>query len=210
MNFQLTVKENKFQVKIFISRMSRYPYTRHFCWTLKDLDDYPSIDRRKLKRIDVEFHAKVRYWASYNHLQDYKIYGTMIRMFCPYYLNSLQHPRDNPWPTHLINQNYRMRFHRQCDYLFKFQAERRINKSLLLQNWSKNAFDIEDNEYETLVLAYNKELDSLILANYITRSLKEEESSPPHIEYVVMDSEEETKNMLPTLSQYIRIVYKHL
>ncbi len=61
----------------------------------------------------------------------------------------------------------------------------------------KNTSDVEDNEYETLVFTYNKELDSLVLANYITKSPKEEESSPPHIEDVVMDSEEETKNTLP-------------
>jgi LysM repeat protein len=66
------------------------------------LDDYPSIDIRKLKNIDVEFQVDVRYWASYNHLQDYKIYGN-----CPYFLNSLQqHPGNNPWPTHPTNQNY--------------------------------------------------------------------------------------------------------
>jgi hypothetical protein len=61
----------------------------------------------------------------------------------------------------------------------------------------KNASNIEDNEYETPVLAYNKELDSLVLASCITKSLKEEESSTPQIKDVVMDSKEETNNTLP-------------
>lgn len=67
----------------------------------------------------------------------------------------------------------------------------------MLQNWLKNASNIEDNEYETPVLAYNKELDSLVLASCITKSLKEEESSTPQIKDVVMDSKEETNNTLP-------------
>jgi hypothetical protein len=45
------------------------------------LDDYPLVDRRELKSIDAEFQEKVGYWASYNHLQDYKIYGTLIKIF---------------------------------------------------------------------------------------------------------------------------------
>jgi hypothetical protein len=62
--------------------MSRHPYPKHYCQTLKDLDDYPSADKLELKNIDVEFQAKVGYWASYNHLHDYKIYEIMIKMFC--------------------------------------------------------------------------------------------------------------------------------
>jgi hypothetical protein len=38
----------------------------------------------------------------------------------------------------------------------------------------------KDNEYETLVFTYNRELDSLILANCVIRSLEEEKNSPPH------------------------------
>ncbi len=60
-----------------------------------------------------------------------------------------------------------------------------------------SSYKIEDDEYETPVFTYNKELDSLVSANYITKSPKEEDSSPPHIEDVVMDSKEETKNTLP-------------
>ncbi len=66
-----------------------------------------------------------------------------------------------------------MQFHRQCDYLFEFQVERRINKSLLLQNWLRNDFDIEDNECKTLILAYSRKMDSLVSTNYIPRSLEE-------------------------------------
>jgi hypothetical protein len=51
----------------------------------------------------------------------------------------------------------------------------------LLQNWLINAFDIKDDEDETPMLTYSKELDSLVLASCITKSLEEEENSPPHI-----------------------------
>jgi hypothetical protein len=41
-----------------------------------------------------------------NHLQDYKIYGTMIKMFIQEFLSSLPQPLgDNPWPTNLTNTN---------------------------------------------------------------------------------------------------------
>jgi len=63
-----------------------------------------------------------------------------------------------------------MQLHRQCDYLFGFQAERRISESILLQKWSRNIFDIKDDAYETTIFAYNRELDLLVLANNITRS----------------------------------------
>ncbi len=126
-------------------------------------------------------------------------------MFFLLFLNNLwQLPRHNPWPTHLTNKNYRIRFHKQHDYLFGFQAERRINKSLLLWNWAKNASNVEDDEYETLVLAYNKKLDSLISTSCITRSLEEEESSPPHIKDVVTNSKKEMENTLPPFQGYAK------
>jgi hypothetical protein len=38
----------------------------------------------------------------------------------------------------------------------------RISKSILLRKWSRNAFDVEDNAYETLVLDYNRKLDVFV------------------------------------------------
>ncbi len=79
-------------------------------------------DKLKLciKSVGAKFQADIRYWASINHLHDYKIYGTIIKMFMPEFLSSLpQPPKDNPWPTHLMNQNFRPRFHQQCNYLLK-------------------------------------------------------------------------------------------
>lgn len=93
-----------------------------------------------------------------------------------------------------------MQFHKQCDYLLKFQTNNRISKSILLQKWPKNASDTEDDAYETLVLAYNKELDIHVLASSITKSDVEEESSPPYPTYVMTNSEEEMtilKNTTP-------------
>ncbi len=72
----------------------------------------------------------------------------------------------------------------------------------MLQNWPRNASNTKDNEYETLVLAYSRKLDSLMLASCITRSPKEEESSPPHTEDVLMDSKEEIENTLPPFQGY--------
>jgi hypothetical protein len=54
---------------------------------------------------------------------------------------------------------------------------------------------LEDDGYETPILAYIKELDVLVSASSITKRDIKEESSPPYSEDVVVDSKEETTNM---------------
>jgi hypothetical protein len=101
--------------------MSQYPYLKHSCQMPWNLDLYPYVETRKLKTIDVEFQVAVGYGASSNHLSDYKIYKMAIKMFFLKFLNNLwQPPTENPWPTHLTNQNDRMLFHQHCDYLLEF------------------------------------------------------------------------------------------
>jgi hypothetical protein len=58
-----------------------YPYPQHSCGTLPDLDLNLSMNKKKLKNVDVEDQAKVGYQTSSNHLQDDEIYGTVIKMF---------------------------------------------------------------------------------------------------------------------------------
>jgi len=82
--------------------------------------------------------------------------------------------------------------------LLRFQVERRISKSILLQKWPRNASNAKDDAYETKVFTYNRELDVLIWANFITRIDVEEESSPPYIKDAVRDLEEETTNLVDT------------
>ncbi len=82
--------------------------------------------------------------------------------------------------------------------MFGFQVERRINKLILLHKWPRNTSNIEDDAYETLELAYNKELDFLVLASSITRSNVEKENSPPYPEDATTDSKEETTNSKDT------------
>jgi hypothetical protein len=92
--------------------MSTYPYPQHFCRTPPDLDLYPSVQKKKLKNVDARFQAEVGYWASINHLYDYKIYSTMIKMFIPEFLNSLPQPLgENSWPKDPINKNFKTQFH---------------------------------------------------------------------------------------------------
>ncbi len=82
--------------------------------------------------------------------------------------------------------------------MLRFQVERRISKSILLRKWMRNASNAKDDAYETKVFTYNRELDVLIWANFITRIDVEEESSPPYIKDVVRDLEEETTNLVDT------------
>jgi hypothetical protein len=74
----------------------------------------------------------------------------------------------------------------------------KINESILLWKWPRNIFDVEDDAYETPILAYNRKLDVFILASSITGSDVEEESSPPYLENVVTILEEEMTNLQDT------------
>jgi hypothetical protein len=64
--------------------------------------------------------------------------------------------------------------------LLEFQAKKKISESILLRRWTRNASNIENHAYKTLIFAYNKKLDLLVLASSITKSDLEEESSPPY------------------------------
>jgi hypothetical protein len=49
----------------------------------------PICQKKELKNVDLEFQIEVGHWASISHLQDYKIYGTMIKIFIPNFLSNL-------------------------------------------------------------------------------------------------------------------------
>jgi hypothetical protein len=70
----------------------------------------------------------------------------------------------------------------------------------LLQKWLKNAYDVEDNAYETLLFACSKKLDVLISTSFITKSDVKEESFPPNLKDLVAYSKEETTNMEDSIS----------
>jgi hypothetical protein len=56
----------------------------------------PVSIKKKLKSVAVKFQAEVGYWAPTNYLQDYKIYGIVIKMFIPESVSNLpQPPKDN-------------------------------------------------------------------------------------------------------------------
>jgi len=78
------------------------------CQTPKDLDLYPKVGKKEMKFINAEYQVQVGYWARKNGLQDYKIYAIVICMFDENFFNDLQQDLgNNPWPTHLRNQNYK-------------------------------------------------------------------------------------------------------
>jgi len=64
----------------------------------------------------------------------------------------------------------------------------------------RNTFDVEDNAYKTLIFASNIKLDVLVLANFITKSNVEEESSPPYLKNAMTNLEEEMTNLENTTS----------
>jgi hypothetical protein len=78
------------------------------CRTPQDLNLYPLVDNKEMKSIDAKYQIQIRDWVARNHLQDYRIYATMICIFDENFLNSLLQPLgDNPWPAHPTNQNYK-------------------------------------------------------------------------------------------------------
>ncbi len=138
---------------------------RHSCQTPTNLDLYPPMEKNQLKRVNAKFQVEVGYWASRNGLQDYKMYGIIIKIFTPKFLNNLPQPiRNNPWRMHPINQNYKMRFQKQCDYLLGFQSERKccLKDTFLQKNWPKNVFDSKNDVYESPRFMYKKKIDSIV------------------------------------------------
>ncbi len=65
----------------------------------------------------------------------------------------------------------------------------------MLWKWLKNDSDVENNAYKTLIFAYNKELELLVLASCITKSDVEEENSPPYPKDAMTDLEKEMMNL---------------
>jgi hypothetical protein len=57
--------------------------------TPKDMDLYLVVDQREMKVIDAKYSVKVGYWALKNHVQEYKVYGTMRQMFDLDFMNNL-------------------------------------------------------------------------------------------------------------------------
>jgi len=82
--------------------------------------------------------------------------------------------------------------------MLKFQTDRRINKSILLQKWPRIISDIKDDAYETPVFVYSRWLDVLISASSITRSDVEEKNFPPCPKDAMSDLEEEMMNLEET------------
>jgi hypothetical protein len=94
------VQSKKPRIVFFICIMLLYPW--HYCQTTPNLDLYLFFFKMELKNVIVEFQARVGYWSSINHLQDYKIYGTMIKMLsrsfwttCHNHLDTIMASRPN-------------------------------------------------------------------------------------------------------------------
>ncbi len=105
---------------------------------------------------------------SINHLQDYKICVIVIKMFISKFLNNLPQPLgNNPWPKDPTNKNFKTQFHQQCDYLLGFQVFSKIKDLVLEKKRLRNDIDVKDDPYKTPTLAYNREMDQLVVANIV-------------------------------------------
>jgi hypothetical protein len=77
----------------------------------------PACGEERAKKCKCKVPGRGWIWASINHLQDYKIYGTMIKMFKSKFMSNLQQPpRNNPWPTNPANRNFKTQFHRRLTF----------------------------------------------------------------------------------------------
>jgi len=115
-----------------------------------------------MKSIDAKYQVQVRYWVARNHLQDYKIYVTMICMSDEDFLNSLLQPLgDNPWPAHPTNWNYKIQLLRQSNYLLGFVSPNKYSLKIAInKKWLENQSNSEEDVYESLTLVYCKEIDA--------------------------------------------------
>jgi hypothetical protein len=118
------------------------------CETPHDLDLYPIVGKKEMKFIDVEYQIQVGYWVVRNHLRDYKIYVMVICMFDEDFSNSLLHPLgDNPWLSHLTNQNYKTQFLKQSDYVLGFVSSNKYSLDIAInKKWQENQIGSKEDE----------------------------------------------------------------
>jgi hypothetical protein len=57
--------------------------------TPRDLHMYLIVDQRQMKSIDAKYNVKVKYLASKNNMQEYKVYAIVIHMFNLDFMNNL-------------------------------------------------------------------------------------------------------------------------
>jgi hypothetical protein len=88
----------------------------------------------------------------------------MICMFDEFFFNSLLQPLgDNPWPTHLTNQNYRTRFLSQSNYLLGFVFLNKYSLEIIInKKWLENQNDSDEDEYESPTFVYCRETDTMV------------------------------------------------
>jgi len=101
-------------------------------------------------------------------------------MFKSKFLSNLQQPLgDNPWLANSTNRIFRIRFHRQCDYLLRFNAPKKKKNSILKKNWLRNDANANANEdddpYEAPIFVYNRVMDQLVEVNIISNEVEEED-----------------------------------
>jgi len=63
-----------------------------------------------------------------------------------------------------------------------FQASRKINNLVLEKRWPRNNTDVKDDPYETHTLAYNREMDQLVVTNTFNKKVEEENITGPNDE----------------------------
>jgi hypothetical protein len=56
-----------------------------------------------------------------------------------------------------------------------FQASKKINNLVLEKRWPRNDIDANDDPYQTHALAYNREMDQLVVANVLNNEVDEED-----------------------------------
>ncbi len=61
-----------------------------------------------------------------------------------------------------------------------FQASKKINDLVLEKRWPRNNIDTEDDPYETQTLAYNREMNQLVVANMFNNEVEKENILGPN------------------------------
>jgi hypothetical protein len=72
-----------------------------------------------------------------------------------------------------------------------FHASRKRRNLILEKKWPRNDINVEDDPYKTFALAYNREMDQLVVANIVNNEVEDENISG-------LDNEEENKGLETT------------
>jgi hypothetical protein len=94
-----------------------------------------------------------------NGLQDYKIYGTVIKKVCP----SVSKQLATSWSKSMASRPDDLKFQNKLQsvvwLLVGIQGGKKKSETIFEKNWPRNVSNLEEDPYESSIVSYNKYME---------------------------------------------------